>query len=65
MYFTVGTAVVYPEEADPKQGRLWCFNIWMENYRLAEKEVKGAVYSVVEFNEKLLASMNSVFMNGQ
>lgn len=26
---------------------------------LAEKEVKGAVYSMVEFNGKLLASINS------
>lgn len=26
---------------------------------VAEKEVKGAVYSIVEFNGKLLASINS------
>ena len=26
---------------------------------MAEKEVKGAVYSMVEFNGKLLASINS------
>lgn len=26
---------------------------------VAEKEVKGAVYSMVEFNGKLLASINS------
>ncbi|TRY96321.1 hypothetical protein DNTS_021823 [Danionella cerebrum] len=46
IYFIVGTAMVYPEEAEPKQGRII-------------KEVKGAVYSMVEFNGKLLASINS------
>uniref|UniRef100_A0A8C4R1E9 DNA damage-binding protein 1 n=1 Tax=Eptatretus burgeri TaxID=7764 RepID=A0A8C4R1E9_EPTBU len=50
-YFVVGTAMVYPDEAEPKQGR--------KLQTVAEKEVKGAVYSMVEFNNKLLASINS------
>uniref|UniRef100_A0A4X2K4G4 Damage specific DNA binding protein 1 n=1 Tax=Vombatus ursinus TaxID=29139 RepID=A0A4X2K4G4_VOMUR len=99
-YFIVGTAMVYPEEAEPKQGRIVVFQYsdafsihkmgrtfvtgdWALKMSLgverpfkgggvqrgvsslgklqtvAEKEVKGAVYSMVEFNGKLLASINS------
>lgn len=32
---------------------------------VAEKEVKGAVYSMVEFNGKLLASINSTVSNAR
>lgn len=102
VYFIVGTAMVYPEEAEPKQGRIIVFHYTDGNDRqpyfiskhvdvysalvgvnviirksvymeckclhslslgklqtVAEKEVKGAVYSIVEFNGKLLASINS------
>ncbi|XP_025911174.1 DNA damage-binding protein 1 [Apteryx rowi] len=59
-YFIVGTAMVYPEEAEPKQGRIVVFHYSDGKLQsLAEKEVKGAVYSMVEFNGKLLASINS------
>uniref|UniRef100_A0A4W3IFP2 DNA damage-binding protein 1 n=1 Tax=Callorhinchus milii TaxID=7868 RepID=A0A4W3IFP2_CALMI len=59
-YFTVGTAMVYPEEAEPKQGRIIVFQYSDGKLQtVAEKEVKGAVYSMVEFNGKLLASINS------
>uniref|UniRef100_F6QDR0 DNA damage-binding protein 1 n=1 Tax=Equus caballus TaxID=9796 RepID=F6QDR0_HORSE len=59
-YFIVGTAMVYPEEAEPKQGRIVVFQYSDGKLQtVAEKEVKGAVYSMVEFNGKLLASINS------
>ncbi|XP_061415888.1 DNA damage-binding protein 1 [Lethenteron reissneri] len=59
-YFVVGTAMVYPEEAEPKQGRIAIFHYTDGKLQtVAEKEVKGAVYSMVEFNGKLLASINS------
>ncbi|XP_078271020.1 DNA damage-binding protein 1-like [Rhinoraja longicauda] len=59
-YFVVGTAMVYPEEAEPKQGRIIVFQYSDGKLQtVAEKEVKGAAYSMVEFNGKLLASINS------
>uniref|UniRef100_A0A8C5Q5A7 DNA damage-binding protein 1 n=1 Tax=Leptobrachium leishanense TaxID=445787 RepID=A0A8C5Q5A7_9ANUR len=59
-YFVVGTAMVYPDEAEPKQGRIVVFQYCDGKLQtVAEKEVKGAVYSMVEFNGKLLASINS------
>ncbi|CAG9789143.1 unnamed protein product [Diatraea saccharalis] len=59
-YYAVGTAIVNPEESEPKQGRLLLFH-WTEGklIQVAEKEIKGACYSLVEFNGKLLASINS------
>ncbi|XP_019874533.2 DNA damage-binding protein 1 [Aethina tumida] len=59
-YFIIGTAVVNPEEPEPKQGRLLVFH-WNENklFQVSEKEIKGACYSLAEFNGKLLASINS------
>ncbi|XP_028142182.1 DNA damage-binding protein 1 [Diabrotica virgifera virgifera] len=59
-YFVVGTANVNPEEAEPKQGRLLVFH-WNDNKltQVSEKEIKGACYSLSEFNGKLLASINS------
>ncbi|KTF73465.1 hypothetical protein cypCar_00044958, partial [Cyprinus carpio] len=60
VYFIVGTAMVYPEEAEPKQGRIIVFHYTDGKLQtVAEKEVKGAVYSMVEFSGKLLASINS------
>ncbi|KAG8438196.1 hypothetical protein GDO86_008764 [Hymenochirus boettgeri] len=59
-YFLVGTAMVYPDEPEPKQGRIVVFQYSDGKLQtVAEKEVKGAVYSMVEFNGKLLASINS------
>lgn len=59
-YYAVGTAIVNPEEAEPKQGRILLFQ-WLEGklIQVAEKEIKGACYTLVEFNGKLLASINS------
>ncbi|KAL1501062.1 hypothetical protein ABEB36_006460 [Hypothenemus hampei] len=59
-YFIVGTAVVNPEEAEPKMGRIVVFQ-WIDNklVQVSEKEIKGACYSLRPFNGKLLASINS------
>ncbi|KAF2894969.1 hypothetical protein ILUMI_11202 [Ignelater luminosus] len=59
-YYVVGTAIVNPEEAEPKQGRLLIFQ-WADSKLtpISEKEIKGSCYSLAEFNGKLLASINS------
>lgn len=59
-YYIVGTANVLPDEADPKQGRIVVFH-WVDGKleHVAEQEIKGAPYSMLEFNGKLLAAINS------
>ena len=59
-YYVVGTAFVNPEESEPKQGRIIMF-LYQDGklQQIAEKEIKGACYSLVEFNGRLLASINS------
>lgn len=59
-YFVVGTALVNPDESEPKAGRILLF-YWSDGKltQVAEKEIKGSCYSLVEFNGKLLASINS------
>lgn len=59
-YFIVGTALVNPDESEPKSGRILLFH-WSDGklVQVAEKEIKGSCYSLVEFNGKLLASINS------
>ena len=59
-YYIVGTALVNPEESEPKQGRIIMFQYQDGKlHQVAEKEIKGACYSLVEFNGRLLASINS------
>ena len=59
-YFCVGTAMVYPEEPEPKEGRLILFQLVEGKLiQISSKDVKGAVYSIVEFNGKLLTGINS------
>lgn len=59
-YFVMGTALVNPEESEPKQGRILIFHFNDGKLtQVAEKEIKGGCYSLVEFNGKLLASINS------
>lgn len=59
-YFVIGTALVNPEESEAKVGRIIMFQYDEGKLTtVAEKEVKGACYSLVEFNGKLLASINS------
>lgn len=59
-YYIVGTAVINPDESEPKQGRFVIFH-WSDGklQHVAEKEIKGAPYTILEFNKKLLAAINS------
>ncbi|GFX77483.1 DNA damage-binding protein 1 [Trichonephila clavipes] len=59
-YYVVGTAIVNSDESEPKQGRFVTF-LWKDSklQQIAEKEIKGAPYTIVEFNGKLLAAINS------
>ncbi|GIY45148.1 hypothetical protein CEXT_80492 [Caerostris extrusa] len=59
-YYVVGTAIINNDEPEPKQGRFIIF-LWKEEklQQIAEKEIKGAPYCMVEFNRKLLAAINS------
>ncbi|XP_050444479.1 DNA damage-binding protein 1 [Adelges cooleyi] len=60
-YYILGTAVVNPEDQDPKLGRILIFQ-WDDSSskltQITEKEVKGACYAMAEFNGKLLAAVN-------
>lgn len=59
-YYVVGTALVNADEPDPKCGRILMY-LYADGKltQVAEKEVKGACYSLVEFHGKVLASINS------
>lgn len=59
-YYAVGTAFLSPEESEPKSGRILLFH-WSEGklVQIAEKEIKGGCYTLIEFNGKLLAAINS------
>ncbi|KAL0398278.1 UNVERIFIED_CONTAM: DNA damage-binding protein 1 [Sesamum radiatum] len=57
VYYCVGTAYVMPEENEPTKGRILVFAVEDGKLQLiAEKETKGAVYSLNAFNGKLLAA---------
>ncbi|KAG0461871.1 hypothetical protein HPP92_020347 [Vanilla planifolia] len=59
VYYCVGTAYVLPEENEPTKGRILVFLVEDGKLQLiAEKETKGAVYSLNAFNGKLLAAIN-------
>lgn len=59
-YFVVGTAYAYPEENEPQKGRILVFKVSDQKLQLVEEvEIKGAAYSLVPFNGKLLAAVNS------
>lgn len=57
-YYVVGTSFINPEESEPKVGRLVIFS-WADGKltQVAEKEVKGAPWTVLSFNGKLLSSI--------
>ncbi|KAI3495498.1 hypothetical protein L1887_37839 [Cichorium endivia] len=58
-YYCVGTAYVMPEGNEPTKGRILVFMVEDGKLQLvAEKETKGAVYSLNAFNGKLLAAIN-------
>lgn len=62
-YYVVGTAFVLPEESEPTKGRILVFLVSDKKLKLvSEKEVKGAVYSMCNFNESLLVGVNSKVM---
>ncbi|XP_053685070.1 DNA damage-binding protein 1 [Sabethes cyaneus] len=59
-YYIVGTALVNPEEPEPKVGRIIIYHYADGALtQVSEKEIKGACYSLVEFNGRVLASINS------
>jgi DNA damage-binding protein 1 len=59
-YYIVGTALVNPEESEPKIGRIIVFLFQDQKLtQISEKEIKGACYCLIEFNGKLLAAINS------
>lgn len=59
VYYCIGTAYVMPEENEPTKGRILVFIVEDGKLQLiAEKETKGAVYSLNAFNGKLLAAIN-------
>lgn len=59
-YYIVGTCIVNSDEPEPKSGRIMVFQ-WTEQKLnlIVEKEIKGAPYCLCEFNNKLLAAINS------
>ncbi|XP_047339396.1 DNA damage-binding protein 1 [Impatiens glandulifera] len=59
VYYCIGTAYVMPEENEPTKGRILVFMVEDQKLQLvAEKETKGAVYSLNSFNGKLLTAIN-------
>lgn len=59
-YYIVGTAYVIDDEPEPKAGRLLVFR-YGENKltQVCEKELKGTPYCMLNFNGKLLISVNN------
>ena len=59
-YYIIGTAQVFEDEPEPKQGRLIVFK-YMENKMLqvSEREVKGAPFCMTAYNGKLLVGINN------
>ncbi|KAB7501016.1 DNA damage-binding protein 1 [Armadillidium nasatum] len=62
VYYAVGTAIVNPEDSEPKQGRIVLFSYHDSKLtQVAEKEIKGACYRLCEFQGKLLAAIANTF----
>jgi len=58
--FVVGTAFVLPNEPDPTRGRLLVFKVEDQKLVLvSERETKGAVFTCLGFNGKLLSTINN------
>ena len=74
-YFVVGTARVIPEEQEPSIGRILVFEILGDRdgegenrrrHNLAmELDVKGAVFSIVNMNGKIVAGIGSKVNSNQ
>lgn len=59
-YFIVGTAFIHPEEMEPASGRVIVFHLNDGKLQqVAEKEITGAPFKLIEFNGKLLVGINS------
>nr|CAD2144530.1 unnamed protein product [Meloidogyne enterolobii] len=68
-YFAIGTAIVVPDEQEPKQGRILIVQatqsadstdgLGSKLRIVTEKEVKGAVYSITTLGNKLICTVNS------
>jgi len=60
-YFVVGTARILPLESEPSAGRILVFRVTSlgKLSLVAEKDVRGAVYSLDVLEGKLLAGINS------
>ncbi|XP_065647466.1 DNA damage-binding protein 1 isoform X2 [Hydra vulgaris] len=60
-YYCVGTSMVYPEESEPKEGKIILFQLFEGKLvQVGSKTVNGAVYVLQGFNGKLLAGVNSL-----
>jgi DNA damage-binding protein 1 len=61
-YFVVGTAYILPTESEPTRGRILVLSYSPADRALtvvAEKDTRGAVFALVAFNGRLLATVNS------
>lgn len=59
-YFVVGTAHVINGESEPSRGRILVFEISdRQVFLIAEKEVRGAVYSLAQTSGRLVAGVGS------
>eukprot|EP01127_Copromyxa_protea_P023248 TRINITY_DN865_c0_g1_i1.p1 TRINITY_DN865_c0_g1~~TRINITY_DN865_c0_g1_i1.p1 ORF type:complete len:1101 (-),score=191.49 TRINITY_DN865_c0_g1_i1:52-3354(-) len=59
-YFVVGTAIALPHEDEPTKGRILVYSVNDGKLRLeAETSIRGAAYSIADFNGKILAGVNS------
>lgn len=59
-YIVVGTTFADPQEPEPTRGRILVFSVQDSKLVLvAEKEVKGIVYSLCSFNTKLLSTIGA------
>ncbi|ALC47529.1 pic [Drosophila busckii] len=59
-YYVVATSLVFPDEPEPKVGRIIIFH-YNDNklVQVAETKVDGTCYALVEFNGKVLAGIGS------
>jgi DNA damage-binding protein 1 len=59
--FIVGTSFVYPDEEEPSKGRVLILGVNSQSrfQLLGEYNTQGAVFTVAEFGERLLCTINS------
>lgn len=59
-YYVVSTALIYADEPEPKVGRIIIFHYNEGKLsQVAETKIDGSCHSLVEFNGKVLAGINS------